>query len=307
MKKAINSILVILFLFVSLGFSTKTANAATTLAVYSTRKPGIYYTDTYISVYLYSNVSLTSFPYGYIVYTTNGTNPSATVDYLGNLRITNGYKYSGPINLSSTKTVKAIALKKLFYTSPVTSFKFEVYSPTKLIAAAKVKHSGFYWNNTTYFPWTLKYTAQDGRVGSFNKTYTGITLGTVNCTWYTYAKSKFYSKPVLFTTAGGLDGKYWYSKIVATTKQVKYAGNNGLEALISANSNRPLYNVIVSFERNGTKTNGHVMMIDAIINGKIYFSDNSKPGVWRGPYSVSEFKNLYYSYNGLILGVVHQK
>jgi hypothetical protein len=297
MKKLMSLAITFVLLFSTLAVFTSPVQAAT-LTIQPSRAPGVYYTDTSIGV------SLITYPGATVVYTTNGTNPIASINLLGILTIKNGVKYTGTLYLSSTKTIKAIALKQYYAPSGIYSFKYEVYSPTRLAEAARVKHSSFSYNS---YPVKIVYTAANGYTGSFMKTYTGITPGTVNCTWYTYAKSMYYGKPVLFSTPGGLDGKNWYSKAVSNSRQVKYYGNNGLEALITANMNRPVYNIVVSFQRNGTGTNGHVMMIDAIINGVIYYSESSSPGIWRSAISVAAFKSKYLSYNGSIVGVVHLK
>jgi len=274
------------------------AQAAEALYVKSSRAPGVYYSDTTLYVSLYGVTG------SVIVYTTNGTTPSAR--YYGTyLSISNGTRYTGSIPVSGKMTIKAVALKLLHTTSPVASFSYEVYKPTQLGNAVLTKFGGFNYNN---YASIQTYTAQDGSTGSFSKTYTGITPGTVNCTWYTFVRIRYnLGRKVLFSSAGGLNGRYWYGKIVANTQQVKYSGSTGLENLISTNKNRPVYNIVVSFERNGSGTAGHVMLIDAIINGKVYYSDNSRPGAILTKNSISEFKSAYSSYNGNIVGVVHLK
>jgi len=267
---------------------------ASYIGIQPTVKPGIYYTDTNIEV------GLITLPGVKIIYTIDGSTPIATMNSFGSLNIKNGRLYNGPISIryGLTRTIKAISFRRWYEKSPVFSFTYEVYSPFRLMEAARIKHS--YFNYITYNS-KLYYKVQRGNPSYFNK----YNNGNINCTWYTYAKSIYYNTPVLFTSAGGLDGRQWFGKVVPSIHQIKYAGNNGLEALISANKNRPIYNVIVSFEKNGSGTSGHVMMIDAIINGKIYYSESFSPGVWKSEASVSNFKSKYYAHNGSIVGVVH--
>ncbi len=310
MNARLKNIVVLAVLFALLAASSFPASAANpgapstnTVPVAASIPPGIYYSDNGIDVRLSASNS-------FIVYTTNGSTPTATRSLQGFqivLKVTNGAEYLGPvpIKVRGNTTIKAITLSRtniLAGPSAVINFSYEVYSPTALRNAVVQKFSQFNFNS---YDATQKYTAKDGSIGSLPKTYTGITPGTVNCTWYTFVRIRHnLGRTVLFTSAGGLNGKYWYSKIVANSNQIKYAN---LEDLIRANRNRPIYNVVVSFERNGTGTAGHVMLIDAIINGVIYFSDNSKPGVLTTRNSVADFKNLYSGFNGNIVGVVHLK
>lgn len=86
----------------------------------------------------------------------------------------------------------------------------------------------------------------------------------------------------------------------------KYWGNGWYESLLAANGNKPIYNVVLSFETNttaGLEYCGHVMMIDAIIDGKVYFTDTA----WAEEkvLSINEFKSLYATYNGNCIGAAH--
>ncbi len=296
MKKLI-IILISVLLFFS---STVPVQAATLVAPKPSLSPGIYYTSSSKPVSLYA------YPGETIVYTTNNTIPQASINWLtGTLSIQNGIKYTGTLYLTKTTTIRAIALKRYNTNSPVGVYKYEIYNTVTLDSSIRSKFSLFKY---TSYPSTVYYTAADGTKGNLTKTYTGITPGTVNCTWYTFVHLKSMAgRDFLFNTAGGTNGKYWYPKAVATSYQIKYPGNTSLEALISANKNRPVYNIVVSFEKNGTGTAGHVMLIDAIINGKVYYSDNSAPGLLKTQSSIAAFKSAYYSYNGNIVGVVHIK
>lgn len=310
MNAKLKNMFALLMLFVLLTASSFPVSAAnpsvllsSALSVAASVPPGVYYADNGIDVRLSSANA-------FIVFTTDGSTPAATRAIQGLrivLNVQRGVEYLGPapIKITGSRTLKAIALSRtniLMPPSPVLSFSYEVYSPTALRNAVVQKFNQFNFNS---YDEIQKYTAKDGSLGSLSKTYAGITPGTVNCTWYTFVRIRHnLGRTVLFTSAGGLNGKYWYSKIVSNSNQIKYAN---LENLIESNKNRPIYNVVVSFERNGTGTAGHVMLIDAIINGVVYYSDNSQPGKFLTKNSVSEFKKAYSGFNGNIVGVVHLK
>lgn len=139
------------------------------------------------------------------------------------------------------------------------------------------------------------------------------------CTKYTYDKLKSVGIELQGggTTVG--DGNQWYKKI--KTKQVtwdsKYKcncvdGNNALEKIISDNGGKPVYNIVISYEHAYRKNSkvpqkldkcGHVMMIDAIINGQVYYSDNYENKTYS--LSLAEFKKNYNDHYGNILGAAH--
>lgn len=310
MNVKLRNLFAMLMLFVLLATTSVPASAGNlsapannSLTVAASVPPGVYYADNGIDVRL---SSLNAF----IVYTTDGSTPSATRElqvFRIVLKIQRGTEYLGPtpIKITGNRTIKAIALSRTNILTPpssVANFTYEVYSPTALRNAVVQKFNQFNYNS---YDATQKYTAKDGSVGSLSKTYVGITPGTVNCTWYTFVRVRHnLGRIVLFTSAGGLNGRHWYEKIASSSTQIKYSS---LESLIQANKNRPIYNVVVSFERNGSGTAGHVMLIDAIINGVVYYSDNSQPGKLLTKNSVSEFIKSYDSFNGKIVGVVHLK
>jgi len=302
MKNLLVRVLAVMLLFAVFFTTPGPVSAATNLYVLSSRASGMYYSDSGISV------TLSTYPGATIVYTTNGRYPSAKIDLFGRLTINEGYRYTGALSIRGNVVLRAIALKKWTNNSPTYTFRYDVYSPTNLANSVRAKHAGFNYNDTGKYPQNLYYTAATGRKGYFSKTYAGIKAGTVNCTWYTLARVKYnLGREVLFTSEGGLNGGQWYGKIVSNSNQVKYGGSNALEDLVRANNNYPIYNIVVTFPRNGTGTAGHVMLIDAIINGKVYFSDNSQPGVFITVNSITEFKQRYQGSNGSITGVAHLK
>lgn len=94
-------------------------------------------------------------------------------------------------------------------------------------------------------------------------------------------------------------------------------GRNALQTIVEKNGGEPVYNIVVSFEHaydgdcDGKAQYyncGHVLMIDKIENGQVYFSDN-----WWGasqykskiPMSLSDFLNFYNKYYGGIVGAAH--
>lgn len=303
MKQMFARIAAVVLLFAVFFATPGTASAATTLIVTTSRAPGVYYSDTPLSV------SLNTYPGATIVYTTNGTYPVAKIDLFGRLTISQGYKYTGALSLRGNVTVRAIALMKWTATSPTYTFRYEVFAPTTLAASVRARHSGFDWNNTSKFPFNASFTARNSKSNSFSKTYSGIKPGTVNCTWYTLSRIKYnLGRSIIFATHTGLNGNQWFGQIVSDpTSQAKYSGENALDDLVRANGNRPVYNIVVSFPRNGSGTAGHVMLIDAIINGKLYYSDNSQPGVFTVSNTIADFKARYKGSNGSMLGAVHLK
>lgn len=141
------------------------------------------------------------------------------------------------------------------------------------------------------------------------------------CTKYTY--DKLASVGIVIGNAGSNktvgNGNQWYKKI--KNKQVTWPskydcqcidGNNALETIIANNNGEPVYNIVISYEHAyRAKSNvpqeydscGHVMMIDAIIDGVVYFSDNYNNKA--NSKTVSEFKQYYNSHYGNILGAAH--
>lgn len=114
----------------------------------------------------------------------------------------------------------------------------------------------------------------------------------------------------------------WYSNLTnnGVTKtgytQKKYPGKNCLSKIVSANNNKNVYNIVVTFpnsyvdgKNNGYGGAGHVLFIHAIIDGKVYYSDNyryaGKPEGSVIVKSVSEFTNYFSYHYGGPTGAVH--
>ena len=141
------------------------------------------------------------------------------------------------------------------------------------------------------------------------------------CTKYTY--DKLASVGIVLGNAGNNktvgNGNQWYSKIKnkKVTWSSKYNcecvdGNNALETIIANNNGEAVYNIVLSY-KHAYRDNpsvpqqydncGHVMMIDAIIDGVVYFSDNYYNKA--SSMSLKEFKKYYNSHYGNILGAAH--
>lgn len=108
------------------------------------------------------------------------------------------------------------------------------------------------------------------------------------------------------------DGKNVYGNIYegehSNFTAKKYKGTNCLNDMIAAEGN-PVTDIVISFPRSpkyGDKF-GHVIYIDQIVDGKVYFSDNGSPNQPRSSASISEFLSRYASSNGSPIGCVHLK
>lgn len=114
------------------------------------------------------------------------------------------------------------------------------------------------------------------------------SFGKNSCVNLTYAKMKHYvtdgNSPTYadgFNSSG--NGKDVFTHLADTAgqsnlvvTQTKYEGNDCLQKIIDVNNGEPVMNVIVSFPKSGSgsSTYGHVVFIDAIVDGKVYWTDN---------------------------------
>lgn len=299
MKKLINAFLITLVLLTQFLFSPTPAKAAVTLKINASASSGTYYKTDGLSV------SLTTNSASIIVYTLNDTQPKATYHNLI-LNITNGIQYTEPIKITGTnKKIRAIALPLNILITPSAEavFTYDVYNKDKLVSDVMKKFAGFHYDDEKVYPDPIKVKTKNGSFESFDKYYIGI-----NCTWYAFARSKYNTgREILFDKPTGLNGGAWTKRMIENSSQVIRLGSDALEYLIKVNQNRPIYNIIVSFPTNPSKTkDGHVLLIDAIIDGKIYYSDNFFPGKMR-ILKVQDFKEEYKKTNGAITGVVQLK
>ena len=113
------------------------------------------------------------------------------------------------------------------------------------------------------------------------------------------------------------NGSRWYYNLKSNAKtstgyvQKKYSGKSCLTKIVNANNGKNVYNIVVSFPKSyrSSSSVGHVLFIHAIIDGKVYYSDNyryqGKPEGSVIVKSVSEFTNYFSSNYGGITGAVH--
>lgn len=153
-----------------------------------------------------------------------------------------------------------------------------------------------------------------------SKQITGRSNFKKQCSLYVYSQLKvlgIYQTPDTYW-----NGKQWYSKLKSNgvTKtgytQKKYSGKSCLSKIISANNNENVYNIVVSLPNSyvngknyGSGGAGHVLFIHAIIDGKVYYSENYRYcGIPEGNViakTVSEFTNYFSHHYGGPTGAVH--
>lgn len=149
---------------------------------------------------------------------------------------------------------------------------------------------------------------------------TGRSNFTKQCSLYVYSQLKvlgIYQTPDTYW-----NGNQWYSKLKsnAVTKtgytQKKYSGKSCLSKIVDANNDENIYNIVVSFpnsyvngRNNGSGGAGHVLFIHAIIDGKVYYSDNYRYcGMSEGSVivkTISEFTDYFSYHYGAPTGAVH--
>lgn len=100
------------------------------------------------------------------------------------------------------------------------------------------------------------------------------------------------------------NGNTWYQNLKngiwsadGNVSMNAYDGDSIWDGINSGQIKQPLYNIVISYSKPNDAW-GHVLMIDAIVDGKIYYSDN-----WRTPYAsyrgqpvvvnIDQFRNIY--------------
>lgn len=147
--------------------------------------------------------------------------------------------------------------------------------------------------------------------GKLYRTYDGIVPGTVNCPWYTGKKAEAHGFDLSFSTKpDSFNGKHWYERIQSTDSYdaIKYEGGNCLNKMIEEEG-QPITDIIISFPYAASKNVrdcGHVLYIDQIVDGTVYYSDNRNPKI-ESTCSLAEFLSKYPSSNGTPIGCVHLK
>lgn len=131
--------------------------------------------------------------------------------------------------------------------------------------------------------------------------------GSISCASLTKAKAEANG----FNVDWSGNGNQVYGNIAAGEHSnyvaTKYAGGNCLQDLINAEGN-PITDIVISFpnEYGGGNKWGHVLYIDQIVDGKVYFSDNTSPAAGK-VLSIDEFLTKYKKWNGTPIGCVHLK
>lgn len=129
------------------------------------------------------------------------------------------------------------------------------------------------------------------------------------CTWHTAKKLSLLG---IASIPGLGNGRTWVERCPEREAEdgkygiKKYNGETWYEELMKEYNNGPVYNVMLSFETNPTKGLeycGHVMLIDAIIDGVVYYTDTYPVGAQRK--TIKEFISFYQKYNGNTVGAVH--
>lgn len=95
-----------------------------------------------------------------------------------------------------------------------------------------------------------------------------------------------------------------------TFSVTKYSGADCLTQLITAEG-QPITDIVVSFDTNPSpipslKAAGHVLYIDQIVDGKVYYSDNNRPYEAQVK-TIDEFLTSYKPWNGAPSGCAHLK
>ncbi len=170
------------------------------------------------------------------------------------------------------------------------------------------------------YPSNVRVSVHVKNSGELSKTYSDATArakqmqhnpnGSISCA--AMAKSKALVNGFNADWYG--NGNQVYGNITAGEHSnftaTKYPGNNCLKDMINAEG-QPITDIVISFPKSPTYGNkyGHVIYIDQIVDGKVYYSDNWGNTV-NGVVAVSidDFLAKYNRYgNGSPIGCVHLK
>ncbi|WP_020225048.1 hypothetical protein [Holdemania massiliensis] len=147
----------------------------------------------------------------------------------------------------------------------------------------------------------------------------GGTFGKNQCVALTHAKFKYYMSgdgPKFINGYSG-NGCDYVNNLVDNSSQTgvpitqtKYTGSDCLQQIVNSHPGEPVTDIIVSFQFSGSGGSaGHVIYIDAIVDGQVYLTDN-----WKSSeilcYSMDEFIKFYNAQGngnhcGLPIGAVH--
>lgn len=102
-----------------------------------------------------------------------------------------------------------------------------------------------------------------------------------------YVNQQLIALGIANSTELGGNGNVWYSKMSKLKKTSKgynikmYPGTNCVADIWNAHNKNNVFNIVVAFSKGGGSAGaeyGHVLFIHGIIDGKVYFSENSKWG-----------------------------
>jgi uncharacterized protein YukE len=129
--------------------------------------------------------------------------------------------------------------------------------------------------------------------------------GSYSCAWLSKRKAQQHG----FNANWSGNGKDVVNNIKETNDYsvTKYSGGNCLQDLINSEG-QPVTDVVVSFplSPNYGSQYGHVLYIDQIVDGKVYYSDNTNPSK-ACVKTIDEFLSYYKKYNGTPSGCAHLK
>jgi hypothetical protein len=139
--------------------------------------------------------------------------------------------------------------------------------------------------------------------GSNWSVYTNNKGGEKSCTYYTLEKLREKGLDFLFDDSGGVgpgfaNGGNWYDHSAGGPK---FGGSNAIYDIINQYG-EPVENIVISFQGGGSGDTGHVLLIDKIENGVVYFSDNLMNKYHLQPQAVplAEFHSRYGNFATMV-------
>lgn len=182
-----------------------------------------------------------------------------------------------------------------------------------------------------YMAYTQKVSEDDTHVGlsaaqivaQINSTYSAMRAarGYSYSGWCgQYVKDMLNYIGVGYYGNGSYNGNQWYYTLVTNGvtrfgyKQVKYPGGDSLNRILADNGG-VAYNIVLTFNAFYSSSGsyvpyGHVVFINAIIDGVVYFSESFSSRFSGNEGSAqaktfSQFVNYYYNYFGEPIGAIH--
>lgn len=219
------------------------------------------------------------------------------------------------------KTKKLASVQKSIYSNCTQLASFINDAVAKYIAVDQGLANQTTINNADYPPVTVSYQEKPMSGSELQNLYNNSTNTTdigyndsahtsISCAWLTKRKARQHG----FDPSWTGNGNQVYRDIRETSDYsvTKYDGNNCLSNLITSEK-QPITNVVISFsdsyyyhKGSSSQNFGHVIYIDQIVDGKVYFSDNTSPSTAK-VYTIEEFMAKYNNSNGSALGCAHLK